>query len=119
MGEVTPLSYKNPGDWRKALKDEATATAATMSKLGSLVGSAKTFSTIRQLNDDAIRLGSTPFLKTANDFGGQLPREAKRIDPKTGKAEMYKSGPLKGQENLHQLNKLFFLMMLTAIQLSM
>lgn len=43
MGEVTPLSYKNPGDWRKALKDEATATAATMSKLGSLVGSAKTF----------------------------------------------------------------------------
>ena len=109
MGEVTPLSYKNPGDWRKALKDEATATAATMSKLGSLVGSSKTFATIRQLNDDAIRLGSTPFLKTANDFGGQLPREAKIIDPKTGKPETYKSGPLKGQEKPAPVKETFYL----------
>ena len=43
-----------------------------------------------------LELGSTPFLKTANDFGGQLPREAKRIDPKTGKPEVYNSVTFKG-----------------------
>ena len=72
MGEVTALDYSKPGDWKKALQDEAVAASETMSKLGSLAGRAKAFDEIRFLNDTAKDSGRTTFLKTSEElFPGQ------------------------------------------------
>ena len=68
MGEVTPFQYTKADDWKKALQDESVAAAATMSKLGGLSGRAKVFDEIRSLNDNAAKLGSTQFLKTADEI---------------------------------------------------
>jgi hypothetical protein len=51
MGEVTALDYNKPGEWKKALQDEAVAASSTMAKLGGLSGRAKTFDDIRNLNN--------------------------------------------------------------------
>ena len=68
LGEITPLNYKEGSEWKQALQDEAFATTATMSKVATLVGDIKAFDDIKILNDTALQRGTTPFLKTVDDF---------------------------------------------------
>ena len=72
MGEITALDYKKPGEWRKALTDEAVAASETMSKLGALAGKAESQARIFQLNKNAIDTGRTTFLKTAEELAPGL-----------------------------------------------
>ena len=68
MGEVTALDYSKPGDWKKALQNEAVAASETMSKLGALAGKSKAFEEIRLINDTAEATGRTTFLKRKEDL---------------------------------------------------
>ena len=68
LGEITPLNYKEGSEWKQALKDEAFATTATISKIGTLIGDIKAFDDIKMLNDNALKRGTTPFLKTVDDL---------------------------------------------------
>ncbi len=72
MGEITAFDYKKPGEWKKALTDEAVAASETMSKLGALAGKAESQARIFQLNKNAIDTGRTPFLKTAEELAPGL-----------------------------------------------
>ena len=87
LGEITPLTYKEGSEWRKALVDETFAATSTISKIATSVGNIKVYDDIRYLNDNALAQGTTPFLKTVDDLTEQGINTLRvpKTDPKTGK----------------------------------
>ena len=100
LGEITPLTYKEGSEWRKALVDETFAATSTISKIATSVGNIKVYDDIRLINDNAKQLGTTSFLKTPDQLTaeGINVLKAPEINPKTGKQIAPKKDPKTGKE---------------------
>ena len=100
LGEITPLTYKEGSEWRKALVDETFAATSTISKIATSVGNIKVYDDIKLINDNAKQLGTTSFLKTPDQLTaeGINVLKAPEINPKTGKQIASKKDPKTGKE---------------------